>query len=68
MTVDLTFEQILETVKRLPSKEKLLINEAFGESGMGMTEEHEVILIDRQQKIKENPERLKDWDEFSTNL
>ena len=68
MTVDLTFEQILETVKRLPSKEKLLLNEALWENGMGMPEEHAAIIKERQLKIKENPDRLKSWDEVSADL
>lgn len=63
----LSFQQLVEAVKKLSSKEKLLLNEIIWDD-MDIPAEHQSLVLSRIEKAKQNPERLIDWDEFSKTL
>lgn len=65
---DLSFEQIIEAVKQLSPKEKLVLNDVLWNESMEIPKEHQALVLGRIQKAKQNPNRLKDWGEVSKTL
>lgn len=68
INIQVNFQQILEVVKQLSPDEKMLLNDAIWDEGMIIPIEHQRLVLDRVEKAKKNPERLKDWDEVSKTL
>ena len=68
VNIDLSFQQLLEAVKKLTPKEKLLLNDVLWKESMEIPAEHQALVLGRIKMAKQNPERLMDWDEVSKNL
>jgi hypothetical protein len=68
ISINLSFQQLLDAVKKLPAAEKSLLNEAIWDDNMAIPQEHQSIVLDRVAKAKKNPDRLVDWDKASKNL
>ena len=68
INIQVNFQQILEAVKQLSPDEKLILNDAIWDESMLIPIEHQRLVLDRVEKAKKNPERLKDWDEVSKTL
>ena len=68
INVQINFKQILDAVSQLSPSEKLELNEMMWNENMPIPKEHQVLVLDRIEKIKENPARLLDWDEVSKQL
>jgi hypothetical protein len=68
VSIDLSFEQLLDAVKKLQPTEKSLLNEALWDEDALIPTEHQSIVLDRIEKAKANPERLMDWKEASKLL
>ena len=68
LQVNLSFQQLIDTVKQLSPNEKIKINEAIWDESMSIPEEHKNLVLDRMKKAKKNQERLLDWDDASNTL
>ena len=68
VNIDLSFQQLLDVVKKLTPKEKLLLNDVLWNESMEIPTEHQTLVLNRIKMAKQNPERLMDWDEVSKNL
>ena len=68
VNIDLSFQQLVDAVKKLTPKEKLLLNDALWKESMEIPAEHKALVLARIKMAKQNPERLMDWDEVSKNL
>jgi hypothetical protein len=68
INVQINFKQILDAVNQLSPSEKLELNEMMWNDNMPIPQEHQDLVLDRIEKIKENPARLLDWDEVSKQL
>ncbi len=68
VNTDLSFEQIVEAVKQLSPEEKLALNDVLWNESIQIPEEHQLLVLERIQKAKQNPERLIDWDEAAKVL
>lgn len=67
VNIHLSFQQLVEAVKKLSPKEKSLLNEVIWDE-MDIPEEHQSLVLGRIEKAKQEPERLVDWDEASKIL
>ena len=68
VNIDLSFQQLVDAVKKLTPKEKLLLNDVLWKESMEIPAEHQALVSARIKMAKQNPERLMDWDEVSKNL
>lgn len=68
VNIDLSFKQLVEAVKQLSPKEKLLLNDVLWNESMEIPAEHQDLVLSRIQKAEQNPDRLMDWDEASKSL
>ncbi len=68
LNVNLNLQQLVETVKKLSPKEKMLINDAIWEENMDVPAEHKELVLDRIKKARKNPERLVDWNDAMDKL
>lgn len=68
VNIDLSFKQLVEAVKQLSSKEKLVLNDVLWNESMEIPVEHQALVLGRIQKARQNPNRLVDWDEASKSL
>lgn len=68
VNIDLSFEQLVDAVKQLSPKEKLLLHDAIWNESMEIPVEHQALVLGRIQKAKQNPDRLVNWDEASKSL
>ena len=68
ISINLSFQQLLDAVKKLPVAEKSLLNEALWDENTNIPSEHQSIVLERIEKAKQNPERLVDWDKASKTL
>jgi hypothetical protein len=63
LNIDLSFQQLVEVVKKLSPKDKLKLNEIIWDADSLVPEEHQLIVAERKEKAKKNPKRMKEWDE-----
>lgn len=68
ITINLSFQQLLDAVKKLQPSEKLALNEVLWNEDAIIPTEHQQIVLDRIAKAKTNPERLVDWATASKDL
>jgi len=68
LNINLTLEQLIETVKQLSPLDKLKVNEAIWDEQIDIPKEHQELVLDRIAKSKANPERMLDWDEVLKTL
>jgi transposase len=68
ISINLSFEQLFDVVKKLQPTEKLLLNEALWDEAALIPSEHQTIVMERMGKAKQHRERLIDWDKASQNL
>ncbi len=68
VSIDLSFQQLIEAVKQLTPKEKLLRNDVLWDENMEIPAEHQGLVSDRIKKAKQSPDRLLNWDEASKLL
>lgn len=68
VSIDLSFQQLIEAVKQLTPKEKLLLNDVLWHENMEIPAEHQELVSDRIKKAKQNPDRLLNWNEASKLL
>jgi hypothetical protein len=68
LSVNLNFQQLLETVKKLSPKEKMQVNEALWEEDMDIPREHQELVLGRVKNARKHPETLLDWDKASKKL
>ena len=68
ISINLSFQQLLDAVKKLPAAEKSLLNEALWDENTTIPFKHQSIVSGRIEKAKKNPARLVDWDKASKNL
>lgn len=62
VNIDLSFKQLVEAVKQLSPREKLLLNDVLWNESMEIPAEHQALVLGRIQKAKQNPNRLVDWE------
>jgi len=68
LNINLSFQQLLEAVKQLSPPEKIKLNEFLWDESMQIPETHQNIVLERKQKSKSNPDRMKDWDKAAKTL
>ena len=68
VSINLSFQQLMEAVKKLPPAEKSLLNDVLWDENMPVPSEHQSLVSGRRKKAKENPERLLDWESASKTL
>lgn len=68
MSINVTFEQLVEVVKRLSPSEKLKLNDVLWQDNIDIPEEHQRLVLDRVEKSRKNPSRMLDWEEASKKL
>lgn len=68
LTVDFTFQQLVEVVKQLSPEEKLQLNEVIWLDNINIPSEHQAIVRERMADYASHPNRLVDWDEASTSI
>ena len=68
LNVNISFNQIIDVVKKLSPKEKQLLNEVIWDENMPIPLEHQTLVLDRIAKGKKTPERMLDWDLTESNL
>jgi len=68
VNVNLNFQQLLETIKKLSPKEKLEINEAIWAQDMDIPQEHQDIVLNRIESARQDPSRLLNWDYAAQTL
>ena len=61
----LTFNQLLEAIKQLSPKEKLILNDAIWDENMDIPLEQQTLVLQRKRDAEENPDNMLDWDEAS---
>jgi hypothetical protein len=61
LNIDLSFQQLVEVVKKLSPKDKLKLNEIIWDADSFVPEEHQLIVAERKEKAKKNPKRMKEW-------
>lgn len=64
----MSFQQLVETIKQLSPKEKLQINDALWDGDIDIPKEHQDLVLSRIEKARQDPGRLKNWDEASKKL
>ncbi|CAN1534659.1 hypothetical protein MCERE19_01511 [Spirosomataceae bacterium] len=57
-----TFNLLKELVRNLSSAEKLRLNDFIWEENIEIPSEHQILVKERKEKSRLNPERLIDWD------
>ena len=68
INIDLPFHQLLEVVRHLSPKEKLLVNNAIWNENMDIPVEHQMLVLERKEEALQNPEKMLDWSEASKKL
>ena len=68
LNINISFNQIVDVVKKLSPKEKQLLNEVIWDENMPIPIEHQLLVLDRITKSKKTPERMLDWDLTESNL
>ena len=67
LNVPLTFNQVIDIIKQLSPQEKAKLKEVL-EENEGIPEEHQKLVMERFEKVRQNPDRLLDWDEAKKTL
>ncbi|PQJ09286.1 hypothetical protein CJD36_018730 [Flavipsychrobacter stenotrophus] len=68
LNVNMSFQQLVETIKQLSPKEKLQINDALWDGDIDIPQEHQDLVLSRIEKARQDPGRLKNWDSASKKL
>jgi hypothetical protein len=68
LNIKLPFEQLVEAVRNLSPKEKLLLNDAIWDEQMEIPTEQQEFVRNRIQEAKQNPESLLDWEEVKKDI
>jgi hypothetical protein len=68
ISINLTFQQLAEAVKKLPPSEKSLLNDMLWDETMPVPPEHQSLVLSRIEKSKESTEILPDWESASQTL
>jgi hypothetical protein len=68
VNIKISFHQVVDMIKQLSPSEKLKINEVIWETDTEIPSEHQLLVMERIKKTKNNPKRMLDWDEVSKNL
>lgn len=68
LDVNLSFQQLIDAVKKLSPSERLKLNDAIWDENMEIPEAQQKIVGERMQKSKQNPKRLLDWNTASKTL
>ncbi len=66
--MNLTFNQLLEAVKQLSPKEKLILNDVIWDENMEIPLEQQGLVLQRKKDAEEKPDNMLDWDEASKTL
>ena len=68
LNVNLSFQQLIDVVKKLTPAERLKLNDALWDETMEVPAEHKILVAERMAKSKQNPERMLDWDTAANSL
>lgn len=68
LSVRLPFNQLLEAVKKLSTKEKLLLNDAIWGETIDIHKEQQELVLKRKKTGIDNPAEMLDWEEASKSL
>lgn len=68
LNINVTFAQLLEAVKQLSPKEKLILNDAIWNEKMDIPLEQQLLVSERKQKSQKDPELMLDWNDATASL
>jgi putative addiction module component (TIGR02574 family) len=64
----LPFEQLLEVVKKLSPKEKLMLNDAIWDEEIEIPVEQQDLVRNRIKEVKNDPNSMVDWEEVKSEI
>lgn len=67
LNVPLSFNQVLDIVKQLSPQEKTKLKEVLDEY-VDIPKDHQRLVMNRFEKVRQNPDRLLDWEEAKKTL
>lgn len=68
LNINLPFEQLVEAVKKLSPKEKMLLNDAIWEEEVEIPIEQQELVRNRIEEAKQNPGTIADWEDVKNDL
>ncbi len=68
LNIDLSFQQLVDAVKQLSPEEKMKLSDVIWGEQMAIPQNHQDLVMERQELLKENPDRLSDWDDAVKTL
>ena len=68
INIKLDFQQIIDLIQQLSPSEKLQLNEVIWRGNAEVPLEHMILVNERKEKIKNDSNRMMDWDQVSKSL
>ena len=68
INIALNFQQLVEAVKLLSLEEKLILNDVLWNEKVEIPSSQQTLILERIERVKNNSDRLMDWEEVSGNL
>ncbi len=68
LNIKLPFEQLLEVVKKLSPKEKLMLNDAIWDEEIEIPVEQQDLVRNRIKEVKNDPNSMVDWEEVKSEI
>jgi hypothetical protein len=68
ININLSFQQLAETVRQLSPADKIKLNEVIWSENTAIPAEHQKLVLDRMNKAKQKPEMMLDWNEALKTL
>jgi len=66
--IGVNFDQIVEAVKQMTPKERLILNDVIWNEDTPIPIEHQQLVMERVKRAREHPETMLDWDKVSKEL
>ena len=68
INTQLSFQQLIAIVKKLPPEQKQILNDSLWDETMPVPKEHQDIVLKRVSKSKKQPSRMLNWEEAYKTL
>jgi hypothetical protein len=68
LSINVSFNQIIDLVKKLSAKEKQLLNDVIWDQNMPIPVQHQALVLDRVAESKKTSESMLDWELIENKL
>lgn len=68
LSVDVSFSQIIDVVKKLSLHEKQLLSEVIWDDNIAIPTEQQTLVLERITKAKNEHNQMQDWDTIENSL